>query len=414
MLPNQEAIDKIMSIALMLGCTINTKLLFQRKHYSWPDLPSGYQRTISGSYSNPVGVKGMFSSIGITEVHLEEDPARWDPKTGRVDYNRSGFPLVEMVTEPEFTDPLHVDAWIKKLMSTLSYLNIIERSSGIKSDVNVSVAPDYQRVEIKNIHSFAHILAALRYEIARQQKEVAEGKEITHHTRMWSEARQKTLFMRTKEKAEDYMFIPDPDLPVISLSNKQIDDYRARCPRNPDERQAVFTSTYKLSQDDAQVLCSDFILADWFEQLVVKYHCDPKKTAQWLRREVLRVANYNNLELDELHLNLEHFADLITLVAQQKITESVGKKLLERLVHEDVDVRTVIETEGLGQLSGQDELTQFARDAITANPQAVVDYKAGKENALNFMIGHVMKQTKGKASPQEVKMLLQKLVDEQP
>lgn len=410
MLPNKEAIDKIMSIALMLHCTINSQLLFQRKHYSWPDLPSGYQRTISGSYSNPVGVKGTFSSIGITEVHLEEDPARWDPKTGRVDYNRSGYPLVEMVTEPEFTDPLDVDTWVKKLMSTLSYLKIIERSSGIKSDVNVSVAPHYQRVEIKNIHSFAHILAALRYEIARQQKEVAEGKEIMHHTRMWSEARQKTLFMRAKEKAEDYMFIPDPDLPMIFLSNKQLEDYRAQCPQNPDKRRAVFTTTYHLSREDAQVLCSDFILADWFEQLVLKYHCEPKKTAQWLRREVLRVAHYHNLELDELPMNLDHLADLITLVTEKKISEPIGKKLLERLVREDGDVRAIVEKEGLQQLADQDELTRFAHEAIAANPQAVADYKAGKENALNFMVGHVMKQTKGKASPQEIRKMLKEKI----
>ncbi|MBN2454414.1 Asp-tRNA(Asn)/Glu-tRNA(Gln) amidotransferase GatCAB subunit B, partial [Candidatus Woesearchaeota archaeon] len=222
MLPNRQAVEKIVAIAAMLNCRINRRLLFQRKHYSWPDMPTGFQRTMSGSYSVPVGEEGDFLGIGISDVHLEEDPARWDPETGCVDYNRSGQPLVEIVTKPDFKSAAEVREWLKKLMTTLSYIKAIDPEAGVKSDVNVSVGPAFNRVEVKNVNSFRSIVKAIEYEIMRQQAELKDGKKISQQTRAWNEKAETTAFMRSKEQAMDYMFIPEPDLPVVKLEQKQV------------------------------------------------------------------------------------------------------------------------------------------------------------------------------------------------
>ena len=203
MTANAEAVEKILAIALMLDCTVNKKLLFQRKHYSWPDLPSGYQRTMSGSYATPVGEHGKFLDIGITEVHLEEDPARWDPETGCVDYNRSGFPLVEIVTDPEFTNPEQVRDWLKALVKTLAYIKAIDADAGIKADVNISIGPKFERVEVKNVNSFSSIVAAIQYEFKRQGEEVAAGKPIPMQTRAWSDATGENEVMRSKKQKKN-------------------------------------------------------------------------------------------------------------------------------------------------------------------------------------------------------------------
>src|SRR3989344_3995941 len=185
MLPSKDAIEKVLKTAAMLDCKINPALVWQRKHYDWPDLPKGYQNTMSGSYAVPVGEHGNFLGIKIRECHLEEDPARWDPETGCIDYNRSGYPLIEIVTEPDFTSADHVKDWLKKLMTTLSYVNAVNRTMGVKCDVNVSIPPAYTRVEIKNVNSFNSIVQAIRYEAQRQQKEL-----VQQHTRQWNDAAQ--------------------------------------------------------------------------------------------------------------------------------------------------------------------------------------------------------------------------------
>ncbi|MFT4310156.1 MAG: Asp-tRNA(Asn)/Glu-tRNA(Gln) amidotransferase GatCAB subunit B, partial [Candidatus Woesearchaeota archaeon] len=211
MATNVQAVQKAIHIAQVLGCTVNKQLIFQRKHYSWPDSPNNYQRTISGTYAFPVGQQGMFEHIRITQCHLEEDPARWDPNTGQVDYNRCGYPLIEIVTEPDFTSLEQIRVWLEDLVTALSYIKAINKQAGIKCDVNVSIAPDYTRVEVKNVHSFSGILQAVQYEVNRLQQEGIE----TQHTRMWSDEQQKTIFMRSKEDAADSIFISDPDLPTI-------------------------------------------------------------------------------------------------------------------------------------------------------------------------------------------------------
>ncbi len=220
MLPNKVAIDKAIEIALILRCGVNPKLIWQRKHYDWPDMPKGYQNTISGEHATPMGENGKFLNIRIKEVHLEEDPAAWNPKTGEVDYNRSGLPLIEIVTEPDFCSSEEVVDWMKQLIVKLSYIKAIDKNAGIKADVNISLPElNGKRIEVKNINSLTSIKTAIESEIIRQKSDVPKFQE----TRMFDEAKGITITMRSKEQAEDYRFISDPDLPVIVLEKSRIE-----------------------------------------------------------------------------------------------------------------------------------------------------------------------------------------------
>src|SRR3989344_1243969 len=215
MLPNENAVRKAVQVGLMLGCKINERLVWIRKHYNWPDLPKGYQNTLSGARAFPVGENGKFLGIRIKEMHLEEDPASWEPDTGRVDYNRSGLPLIEIVTEPDFSTSEEVIEWLKKLIHNLRYLKAVASDAGIKADVNVNLPGKTERVEIKNVNSLENIENAINYEISRQTSEGGKKKE----TRRWDEVKRKTMKMREKEAAEDYRFISEPDLPEIVLND---------------------------------------------------------------------------------------------------------------------------------------------------------------------------------------------------
>ncbi len=408
MLPNKEAIDRIIAIAGMLDCKINSRLLFQRKHYDWPDMPTGYQRTMSGSYSVPVGENGQFLGIGIADVHLEEDPARWEPETGNVDYNRSGFPLVEIVTKPDFTSPQQVRDWLKRLVTTLSYIKAIDHDAGIKSDVNVSVSPGFSRVEVKNVNSFRSIIQAIEYEAKRQEREISEGKRIAMETRAWNDAAGVTVFMRKKEQAMDYMFIPEPDLPVINVSKEWVKQITEKLPEKPAEKVERYVKRMKIDRTDAEVLSSEILLAELFEK--VAKEVDAVLAARWLRRELLRVLNYGKKELHELEMDEKHMIQLLKLVESGKITDEVAKKILEKLVEKPFDVEKHVEKEKLAAVSDTATLEKYCKEAIEENKKASEDYKSGNERALNFIVGAVMRKSRGKATPQQVSEILRKLI----
>ncbi len=408
MLPNREALDRIIAIAQMLDCELNRRLLFQRKHYSWPDLPSGYQRTISGIYSFPVGVKGSFLGIRIADVHLEEDPAKWDPDTGFVDYNRSGFPLVEIVTEPDFSSPDQVRDWLKRLMTTLSYIKAVDPDAGIKSDVNVSISPEFRRVEVKNVNSFRGIVATINYEAKRQEAVIASGKKVGRETRAWSEELQETVFMRQKEEAMDYMFIPEPDLPVMHITDANANSILKGLPEKPHQKLERYVSRLKIDRTDAEILSSEILLAELFEKVAEKV--SPVLAARWMRRELLRVLHYNKKELGEIKLESGHIVQLLKLVEQKKVTDETAKRLLEKLVEKPFDVDVYIKKEGLAVLSDDAELGKLCDDAIKSNPKAVSDYKKGGERALNFLVGQVVGKTRGRADAKVVReIVLEKL-----
>jgi len=405
--PNEEALKKIMMISAMLDCKTNKRLLFQRKHYSWPDLPSGYQRTISGSYSVPVGANGSFLGIKIGDVHLEEDPARYDPDSGLVDYNRSGFPLVEIVTKPDFRSSDEVKEWLRRLITTLSYINALDKTAGIKADVNVSIAPKYERVEVKNVNSFKSIVKAIEYEIQRQEKEIKAGKKIEQQTRMFDDSTETTKFMRSKETQQDYMFIPDPDLAVMKITDKDIKEINNILPEKPSEKIKKFKKL-GVKDTDADVMSSEIILAELFEK--VAKEIDPILAAKWLRRELIRVLNYNKKTLEDLKIDEQHLIDLLKLVESKKITETVAQKILEKLIIKPFDVNEYVKKEKLVAVSDTNILEKVCKEVISENKKAVDDYKSGKQEALNFLMGQVMRKTKGTATPKEVNELLRKLI----
>jgi len=401
MLPNSEAIKKIIQIGLMLNCKINPSFVWQRKHYDWPDLPKGYQNTISGSYSIPVGEKGNFEGIGITEVHLEEDPASWNPETGCIDYNRSGLPLVEIVTEPDFSSSKEVTEWLKKLILTLSYIKAVDKNAGLKADVNVSINQKAggNRAEIKNISSIEDIRNAIEYEIIRQEK---EGTQL--ETRRWTG--EKTEKMRGKEEAADYRFIPEPDLPIIKLEKKRIDKIKSKLPETPAEKLSKLIKKHKIDKKSAEVLSNNFELVEFFEQVSEKI--SPEFALSWVTIELLRVLNYNHKSLDEVDIKPEHFSELLEAVKEKKITELKAKQILNSFVPKSHSISS--EMKNSGRIIDEKEIEKFVLQVLAKNKQAHEDYKAGKQESLNFLLGEIMKLSSKRADFSVARKVLIKLL----
>ena len=406
MLPNKEAINKAVEIALMLGCQISPILMFQRKHYNYPDLPNGYQKTMSGSYSMPVGVKGEFLGIGIQQIHLEEDPARYEPSTGKVDYNRSGVPLIEIVTDPDFKTAEEVEVWLKRLMTTLSYIKAIHKDAGVKADVNISIE-GHPRVEVKNVNSFSSIVKAINVEEKRQKKVIEKKEKAEQHTRSWDDEHGETHFTRSKEQAEDYMFIPEPDLPFIEIKDDYIKQLKSKLPERPDEKIKKFEKL-GVEKADAEVLSSEIVLAQLFEK--ISKQVDPGLTARWLKREFIRIANYNQKSLDEMSITEKELIPLLKLIYSDKITEKIGQQIMNELGKKLFDVEKYVKDNKLEAVSDKGDLERFCKEAIKENPKVIEDIKAGNDKAINFLVGQVMRKTRGTASPDEVLKSLKKLI----
>jgi len=402
MLPNSQAINKIIQIALILGCNINSKFAFQRKHYDWPDLPKGYQDTISGTHAIPVGVNGKFQNIKITEVHLEEDPAAWNPQTGEIDYNRSGSPLVEIVTEPDFKTSEQVVDWLKQLILTLSYIKAIDKNAGIKADVNVSI-PNGARVEIKNVNSITNIKRAIEHEIQRQEKEKPKIQE----TRRFDDIKGTTSMMRTKEQAQDYRFISEPDLPVIKIENQRIQKIRQYLPETPHVKLKRLIKKYKIEPKHAEILTKKLDIVEFFERVVKKIH--PKIATPWTTIELLSVLNYNKKELENIDINPEHFIELLQLLEKKAITELKAQEILRSWTTKSSSPKALAKAHSV--ISGKSEMQKIVQRVIKQNPQAIEDYKSGKQESLNFLIGQIMKLSDKRADYKVAKELLEKTIN---
>ena len=404
MLPNKNAVQKSLQIALILKCKINSKLTWQRKHYDWPDLPKGYQNTISGAHAFPIGEKGKFLDINIRECHLEEDPAAWNPKTGEIDYNRSGLSLIEIVTEPEFSSSQEVIDWLKQLIIALSYIKSLDKNAGIKADVNISL-PELKgvRVEIKNVNSLSNIKTAIESEIARQKAgEVVKIQE----TRMFDESKGTTIKMRSKEQAEDYRFISDPDLPVIIFEKTRIEKTNLSLPETPQEKLQKLIKKYKIEKKYAEILTKKIEIAEFFEKIIEKIN--PKLASQWITIELLSVLNYNKKELEDVDIKPEHFIELLKLIEDKKITELKAKEILRGWKEKSSSPEI-----GIGkheQISDIKEIEKVAKEIIKENPKAIEDYKNGKKESLNFLIGKVMQKTNKRADFKTSRELLENLI----
>ncbi|MCP4647166.1 MAG: Asp-tRNA(Asn)/Glu-tRNA(Gln) amidotransferase subunit GatB, partial [bacterium] len=337
MAANGEAVRKMVQVAMVLRSKINyEELIWQRKHYDWADNPKGYQTTMSGAHAKVNAKGGKFAGIGIWEIHLEEDPAQWNPGTGRVDYNRSGLPLIEIVTAPSFKNSEQVVDWLKRLVHSLGYVKAIRKNAGIKVDVNVSTYGE--RVEMKNLNSLEKIRKAIDYEVARQLEAYgggkggnggSEGYVQKQETRAYDEAKGKTVLMRSKENAADYRFIPCPDLAVLKVSKEMVAEVKKGMPEMPDVKLARLLKEYKVGDKDAKILTRNLELVDFFEELVgegkgaisTRMNTDGRgldvgKVLPWVTVELLRVLNYNKKTLDDADVTIlpEHLAELIRAV----------------------------------------------------------------------------------------------------
>jgi aspartyl-tRNA(Asn)/glutamyl-tRNA(Gln) amidotransferase subunit B len=398
MLPNKEAVKKAVQIGLMLGCKINKDVKWQRKHYDWPDLPKGYQNTISGAHAEPLGVKGKFSGIKIGSMHLEEDPAAWDPKTGEIDYNRSGLPLVEIVTDPDFTDSEQVAEWLKKLVHALSYLKTVDKNAGIKADVNVSIPGKTERVEVKNVNSIDNVKKAIDFELERQAEEGS-----VRETRRFDEAKGKTFTMRSKEGAADYRFISDPDLQTIILEAKFISEIEKELPELPEEKLKKIIKKYSVDKKNAEVLTKYLDIAEFFEKVAEKI--DGKFALPWVTIELLRVLNWNKTELDKVDMDVSHFVKLLEMVKSGKITELQAKQILNKFVPKSFDPS---QTEG--KITDEKKLKEIIERIVGNNNKAVEDYKKGDQKAMNFLMGEVMKATDRRADFKIARDILEKVL----
>jgi aspartyl-tRNA(Asn)/glutamyl-tRNA(Gln) amidotransferase subunit B len=403
LVPNSSAIDKAIQIALILKCKVNQKLIWQRKHYNWPDLPKGYQNTISGAYAIPNGEKGEFLGIRIREVHLEEDPAAWNPKTGEIDYNRSGLPLIEIVTEPDFTSSEQVTDWLKQLVATLGYIKVLDKNAGIKADTNISL-PELkgERVEVKNVNSIRNIKATIEHEIVRQKSDVPKVQE----TRMFDELKGITIKMRSKEQAEDYRFISDPDLPAIVIEKSRIDKIASSIPETPQEKLKKLISKYKIEEKYAKILTKKIDIAEFFEKIIEK--TNPNLASQWTTLELLSVLNYNKKEFEEVDIKPEHFTELLKLIESKKLTELKAKEILRGWKEKSSSPSK--EAESNAKISSEGELEKACKEIIKENPNAADDYKKGKKESLNFLIGKVMQKTNKRADFIIVKIVLERLL----
>lgn len=407
MRPNRAAVEAAVEISLMLGCRIQTgrPLYIQRKHYDYPDLPSGYQRT-----SLPLALEGSLEGVRIREVHLEEDPGQYDPVSGSVDFNRSGIPLVEIVTEPDLRSPEEARRFLRSLTRVLEYTGRVRPEAGgaMRVDVNVSLEGG-GRVEVKNINSVKGAYRALKFELQRQAERLRRGEGVSRETRAYLESQMITVPMRTKELEEDYRYIPDPDLPPILLEEEWVEEVRRRMVEPPHLRERRLVERYGLSPAAARVITGERELADLFER--VAQGVDPLFAADWFRTRLKKVLNYMGLRAGEVRFSAEQLLSLLRMVEGGRISREQGELVLRELVREPADPEEILRRMGLLPL-GREELEELVERVVEENREAVRDYLGGRGEALNFLTGRVVRASGGRVDPREVVGLLRGKLEE--
>jgi aspartyl-tRNA(Asn)/glutamyl-tRNA(Gln) amidotransferase subunit B len=404
--PNEKAIDAAIEVALMLGCKVITDrtIYIQRKHYDYPDLPSGYQRT-----SLPIAKEGKLGYVRIREVHLEEDPGQYNPAAGAVDYNRSGVPLVEIVTEPDIKSPEEARKFLRLLTRVLEYTGKVRPEAGgaMRADVNISLEGG-GRVEVKNINSVHGAYKALKFEIIRQREKLKRGAVVERETRAYLESQMITVPMRGKELEEDYRYIPDPDIFPLIIDETRVRRIRAEMPEAPHLREERLIKQYKIPKAAAEVIVSERELADLYE--AVAKETDWGLAATWFRTVLKKVLNYMGLRAAEVKFTPRQLAGILNLVRDQRITPEQGELVLRELVRSPADPEELLARLNLIPIK-REELLNAVSKVIEQNQKAVEDYLAGRGEALDFLVGKVMKLTRGRADPREIRVLLQKKLE---
>jgi aspartyl-tRNA(Asn)/glutamyl-tRNA(Gln) amidotransferase subunit B len=430
---NEKAVELALRLALALNCRILPRALFHRKNYFYPDMPKNYQIS---QYDQPLGVEGFLEveteegtfRVGIHRVHMEEDTGKTIHKSesGRIhgseysleDFNRAGVPLLEIVTEPDIRTPEQAKAFLQELKSIMEHLEVSDcrmEEGSLRCDANVSVRPAGSdsmgvKTEIKNMNSFRALQRALEYEIERQVRLLESGGEVVQETRHWDADANMTTPLRTKEYAYDYRYFQEPDLVPLELDRVFMERVRASLPELPSQRRRRFREEYGLPAHDARVLTSSKAMGDFFEE-VVRLGAPPKAASNWMMGELSAYLNAQDLELGQLAIGPSHLAELISLIEKGTISGKIAKDIFQEMVDKGEMPSAIVEKRGLTQISDQAELEGIVREVLEANPGPVEDYRRGKTQAIGFLVGQVMKQTRGRANPGLVNELLRKMLD---
>lgn len=419
---NRQAVEYAMKAAMALNCEIAEWCKFDRKNYFYPDSPKAYQIS---QYDQPIGsngwidieIDGKTKRIGITRLHLEEDAGKLTHIDGGfgslADFNRVGTPLVEIVSEPDIRSPEEAKAYLEKLRAIMLYCEVSDvkmEEGSLRCDANISLRPHGQkefgtRTELKNMNSFRGVQRGLEYEQLRQAEVLESGGRVVQETRRWDENQGKTFSMRSKEEAHDYRYFPDPDLVRLHIDAEWRERVRASIPELPDARQARYTREYGLPSYDAGVLTASKKLADFFEESL-KHTSDAKASANWIMGDLLGYLNSNGLELDDVKITGQGLGEMIGLIEKGTISSKIAKTVFKTMLETGKAPQKIVEEQGLVQISDEGAILAIVDAVIAANPQSVEDFRGGKDKAIGFLVGQIMKETKGKANPGLVNKLL--------
>jgi len=422
---NEKVVDFAVRTGLALNCQILPFSKFDRKNYYYPDLPKNFQTSQSdlpiavNGYLD-IEVNGEIKRIGITRVHMEEDAgklvhagtiARSD--YALVDYNRTGVPLLEIVSEPDIRSAEEAKAYLEKLKAILQYIDISDckmEEGSLRCDANISLRPMGAtqlgtKAELKNMNSFRSVQRGIEYEVERQAEVLDEGGRVIQETRSWDDGKGITISMRSKEQAHDYRFFPEPDLVPIVVDPARVEEIRINLPELPDARKVRLVDSHGLSSYDAEVLTASRAMADYFDQ-VVKLGADAKAAANWLMGDLSKHLNAGEATIDECLVTPERLAGLLALLDKGTISSKIAKTVFEEMWTSGKTAETIVQEKGLVQISDEGAIIAVVEAVIAASPQSVADYQAGKERAIGFLVGQVMKQTKGRANPELVNKLL--------
>ena len=423
---NKKVVEYAIKAGLATNCSITRVSKNDRKNYFYPDLPKSYQIS---QYDMPLCTKGYVEiktedgtkKIGLVRIHIEEDAGKLNhDEFGRgslVDLNRSGVPLIEIVSEPDMRSVEEADSYLKKLKSILEYIEVSDckmQEGSLRADVNVSVRKKGAkelgtRTEMKNMNSFRSITRAIEYEAERQMEVIENGGKIEQETLRWDEVSGKTFSMRDKENAQDYRYFPEPDLAIINISDEMIENIKKTLPEMPESRRERYIKEFKLPEYDSNILTSSKYLSDLFEKATAKCN-NPKAVSNWIMTDITRILNEKEQEPNDIPFTAEELGKLVILIDKGIISSKIAKQVLEELFENPKDPEDIIKEKGWIQISDEGAIKEVVTKILEANPASIADYKARKDRALGFLVGQAMKETRGKANPQLLnKMFLEEL-----
>lgn len=422
---NEEVVNLAIKAGKAVNCTINNYNRMDRKNYFYPDLTKNYQ---TSQYNLPMCSNGLVKfnyegkevSVRINRIHIEEDAGKLihleDEPISLIDYNRAGVPLIEIVTDPDLRSPGEAATFMRELKGILEYSEVSDcrmEQGSIRCDANISIRPYGQeeygtKVEIKNINSFREVQKALEKEEERQKElyQFGEQYKIKQETRRWDASKGKTISMRSKEESQDYRYFPEPDLTPIIITKEKVNEIEKTLPEMPIQKRVRFVEEYKISEKDASILVGNKTLAKFYEEVVI-IGGNPRTVCNYILGDLLRLLNTKNMKPEDIKISPKNLVDLIKIIESGKISNTAGKEVFKEMFNSDKNPNAIIEEKGLVQISCIDEVTKIVDEVLNNNPKSIEDFKAGRNKAIGYLMGQVMKLSKGKVNPSIAKQILE-------